>query len=328
MSKELYPLKFTPILKEKIWGGTKLQNILNKACKDSTNVGESWEISGVSEDVSVVDNGFLRGNSLNELIEVYMGDLVGDSVYNKFGAEFPLLIKFIDARDDLSIQVHPNDELAAKRHKSFGKTEMWYVIDAENDAKLINGFINDSNKHEYMLALQNGKLSEILNTEKVKQGDVYFIPAGRVHAIGKGIVVAEIQQSSDITYRIYDWGRVDDNGNGRELHTDLAVDVINYKAEKNYKSNYKPEVNNTVDLVECEYFKTNLLSLKGTVEKDYNLIDSFVIYMCIEGEFYIHNESGLVSKISKGETVLIPATMKSLQLKSDKAVRVLEIYIP
>ncbi len=327
MSKELYPIKFTPILKEKIWGGSKLQNMLSKHCENKSNIGESWEISSVEGDVSVVENGFLRGNSLSELIEIYMGDLVGDSVYNTFGLEFPLLIKFIDAQDDLSVQVHPNDEVAKQRHNSYGKTEMWYVVDAEPNAKLINGFVSDSNKSEYVAALQNGKLSDILNSEKVEAGDVYFIPAGRIHAIGKGIVVAEIQQTSDITYRIYDWGRVDDNGNGRELHTDLALDVINYKAEKKYKTSYKSELNKTVNLTVCQYFISNIISLKGSLSKDYNLIDSFVVYMCVEGQFYIHTDEGLVYKISKGETVLIPAIMKSFELKSDELSKILEIYV-
>jgi mannose-6-phosphate isomerase len=327
MSTGLYPLKFTPILKEKIWGGQKISTILNKPKEKLPNIGESWEISCIQGDMSVAANGFLAGNTLQELIEVYMGDLVGEEVYEKFGFEFPLLIKFIDAQDVLSIQVHPDDIVAGERHQAYGKTEMWYVVDNEEGAELISGFKQDCNKQEYLTALQSGRLEELLNFEKVKPGDVFFIPAGRVHAIGSGILLAEIQQTSDITYRIYDWGRVDDNGNPRELHTDLASDVINFKAEKDYKTSYELAENKTVNLVECNYFKTNILNFKGTVEKDYILIDSFVIYMCIEGEFYIHSDENVVEKVKKGETVLIPAVIKNLELKADKQTKLLEVYV-
>ncbi len=327
MDRNLYPLKFTPILKEKIWGGKNLQTILNKNCNGKSSIGESWEISGVESDISVVENGFLQGNSLNELIEIYMGDLVGDSVYEKFGLEFPLLIKFIDAQDDLSVQVHPDDEVAKKKHHSYGKTEMWYVVDAENGAKLINGFKRSVDKEEYISALESGKLTSILNYEPVKSGDVFFIPSGRIHAINKGIVVAEIQQTSDITYRIYDWDRLDDNGNGRELHTELALDVINFKAEKSYRTDYKTKANDTINLVDCSYFTTNIISINGLLSKDYNSIDSFVIYMCIEGKFSIKTDQNYNYDVSKGETILIPATIKSLDLISEKQSKILEIYI-
>jgi mannose-6-phosphate isomerase len=200
----LYPLKFTPVFKDKIWGGDKLKTILNKDFSDLPNCGESWEISAVQDDISVVSNGFLKGNNLEELIEVYMGDLVGEKVWEKFGCECPLLIKFIDANDNLSIQVHPNDELSAERHDAYGKTEMWYVVQADPGARLISGFSGKINKAEYLKYLGNGHLEDILNYEEVSAGDVFFIPAGRVHAIGKGIVVAEIQQTSDVTYRIFD----------------------------------------------------------------------------------------------------------------------------
>lgn len=327
MSTGLYPLKFTPILKEKIWGGKKISTILNKPIGQLPNIGESWEISGIQDDMSVAANGFLAGNTLQELIEVYMGDLIGEGVYEKFGVEFPLLIKFIDAQDVLSIQVHPDDAVAAERHQAYGKTEMWYIVDAEENAELISGFKQDCNKQEYLTALQSGTLEGLLNFEKVKQGDVFYIPAGRVHAIGGGILLAEIQQTSDITYRIYDWGRVDDNGNPRELHTDLATDVINFKAEENYKTQYKLTENKTINLVECDYFTTNMLNFKGTIEKDYNLFDSFVIYMCLDGEFYIHSENNIVEKVKKGETVLIPAILKNLELKADKQSKLLEVYV-
>ncbi len=326
MSRELYPLKFTPVIKEKIWGGNKLKSILNKPCK-SDNVGESWEISGVEGSISVVANGFLQGNSLTELMKVYKEKLLGKAVFEKFGLEFPLLIKYIDAKDILSVQVHPDDELAKARHNSFGKTEMWYVIEAEKGASLIDGFKRDCSQKEYTAALEAGKLGDILNTEPVKAGDVFFIPAGRIHAIGKGIVVAEIQQTSDITYRVYDWDRKDSEGNMRELHTGLAVDVLDYSAQKQYKTEYEEKANGTASLVNCKYFTTNIISLEEKVVKDYKSIDSFVIYLCVEGEFYIHSDIETVFKISKGETVLIPASMKIMELKADRPSKILEVYI-
>ncbi|NJO92826.1 MAG: mannose-6-phosphate isomerase, partial [Chloroflexia bacterium] len=238
------------------------------------------------------------------------------------------LIKFIDAQDVLSIQVHPDDITAEERHNAYGKTEMWYVVEAEDGAELISGFKIDCNKQDYLTALRSGGLKELLNIEKVQPGDVFFIPAGRVHAIGSGILLAEIQQTSDVTYRIYDWGRVDNEGNPRELHTDLATDVINFKAEENYKTDYDIVPNKTVNLVECNYFKTNILDFEGSVEKDYNLIDSFVIYMCIEGEFKIHSDADVVEKVKKGETVLIPAVLKNLVLEAEGQTKLLEVYIP
>ena len=233
-SIELYPLKFDPILKEKIWGGTKLGTVLDKPTGDSENMGESWEISGVEGNISVVSEGDLKGRTLVELINEYKGELIGEHVYEKFGDKFPLLIKFIDANDDLSIQVHPDDELAQKRHNSFGKTEMWYVVDAEEGATLISGFKKQTNKEEYLRIFEEGNLTDILNSEDVVNDDVFFLPAGRVHTIGKGLLIAEIQQTSDITYRIYDFDRVDKNGVGRELHVEEAVDAIDYSFYENY----------------------------------------------------------------------------------------------
>jgi len=279
----LYPLKFSPIYKDKIWGGDKIKSILDKDFGNLPNCGESWEISGVEENISVVTNGFLAGNSLDELIEVYMGDLVGDKVFEDFGIEFPLLIKFIDANDDLSIQVHPNDEMAKKRHNAFGKTEMWYVIQADKGSKLQVGFNKQVDKDEYLEKLEDNQLTDILNFEEVKAGDVYFIPAGRVHAIGKGILLAEIQQTSDITYRIYDYDRRDKDGNPRELHTDLALDAIDFTLYPEYKTNYQPQINESSELVKCKYFTTNSLEINAVVEKDYNELDSFVIYIYIKG---------------------------------------------
>jgi len=234
----LYPLKFKPILKEKIWGGNNLSQLLNKK-KTGKKIGESWEISGVDNNISIVSNGFLKGNNLQEVIEIYMNELVGDKIYDIFGTEFPLLIKFIDAQEDLSIQVHPNNNQAKEKHNAFGKTEIWYVLHAEKEAKLISGFSKELTKDLLHKHLINNTLEETLNYEKVKTGDVFFIPSGRIHSIGKGIVVAEIQQTSDITYRLFDYNRLE-NGKLRELHTQDALDVIDFQRYNSYKTNYFP----------------------------------------------------------------------------------------
>lgn len=323
----LYPLKFTPIFKDKIWGGNKIKSILNKDFGNLPNCGESWELSGVEGNVSVVSNGYLAGNTLEELLEVYMGDLAGDEVYENFGNEFPLLIKFIDANDDLSIQVHPDDEMAAERHNSYGKTEMWYVMQADQGSKLQSGFNQQVDQEKYLDKLEKVELTDILNFEEVTVGDVFFIPAGRVHAIGKGILLAEIQQTSDITYRIYDYDRRDDQGNPRELHTDLALDAIDFTLFSEYKTKYLPKPNESVELVSCQYFTTNVLDVDRVVEKDFNKLDSFVIYICLDGELVIETESGNET-IKKGETILLPASIENVLLKPATAsAKLLEVYI-
>ena len=310
MENNLYPIKFQTIYKPKIWGG------------------ESWVISGVEGDVSVVANGFLAGNSLDELLEIYMGDLVGDAVYERFGNEFPLLIKFIEANDRLSVQVHPGDELAAERHNAFGKTEMWYVLDCKEGAELVNGFNREITKEQYLDALNTGKIMDILNFIKVKRGDVFFIPSGRVHAIGAGNYIAEIQQTSDVTYRIYDYDRRDSEGNARELHTDLAVDAIDYKHYDNYRTDYVADVNETVNVVDCEYFTTNVFELDMPVEKDFPEIDSFIIYMCTGGSVRIEYDDNHSSvTIKRGESVLVPAVIKNLCFYPDGKTTLLEVYI-
>jgi mannose-6-phosphate isomerase len=323
----LYPLKFAPIYKDKIWGGNKIQTVLNKDFSDLPNCGESWELSGVEGNISEVSNGFLAGNTLEELIEVYMGDLVGDHIFDNFGIEFPLLIKFIDANDNLSIQVHPDDELSKKRHNAFGKTEMWYVIQADPGSTLQSGFNQQVDQEQYLEKLEKNELTDILNFEEVAAGDVYFIPAGRVHAIGKGILLAEIQQTSDVTYRIYDYDRRDNEGNPRELHTELALDAIDFTLFPEYKSSYEPKSNESVELAKCKYFTTNVLELNAAIEKDYNQLDSFVIYICLEGELQIETESGSET-VQKGETILIPASIESVRLNPTTAsVKLLEVYI-
>ncbi|WP_075603496.1 type I phosphomannose isomerase catalytic subunit [Saccharicrinis aurantiacus] len=325
MSTQLYPLKFTPILKDKIWGGKKLKSVLSKNGKGES-LGESWELSGVEGDVSVVSNGFLKGNSLDELIEIYMGDVVGDEVYNKFGTEFPLLFKFIDATQDLSIQVHPNDELSAERHNAYGKTEMWYVLDADAESQLISGFNNESNKEEYLEALKSGQLLSLLKSHSVNSGDVFFIPAGNIHAIGAGVLLAEIQQTSDVTYRIYDYDRKDSEGNLRELHTDLALEANDYKSS-NDKVAYELKVNEAVNLAECPYFITNIIDVKDSYERDVYLLNSFAVYMCVDGEATIMYDEDKTETLVKGETVLIPASLGDISIHSKEGSKLLEVYI-
>ncbi|WP_297091486.1 type I phosphomannose isomerase catalytic subunit [uncultured Draconibacterium sp.] len=323
----LYPIKFKPIFHEKIWGGNRMKTILNKDFGALPNCGESWELSGVEGNISVVSNGFLAGNDLNDLIEIYMGDLVGDKVYEKFGVEFPLLIKFIDAQDDLSIQVHPNDKLSKERHNAYGKTEMWYVAGAENGALINSGFNQKVDREKYLEFLKGGKLTDLLHYDEAEVGDVFFIPAGRVHAIGKGCLVAEIQQTSDVTYRIFDYNRKDDKGNERELHTELALDAIDFSYASQYKTAYNTIENQAVEIVSCPYFTTNIIEFSKEQDKDYNQLDSFVIYMTLEGEFEIVTEGG-TEDVAMGETVLLPASLESVQLKpKSESVKILEVYI-
>jgi len=322
----LYPLKFNPIFLEKIWGGNRIKTVLGKDY-DLPNCGESWELSAVEGNVSVVRNGFLKGNNLTELGEVYMGDLLGDKVYKKFGIEFPLLFKFIDADADLSIQVHPGDELAAKRHNAYGKTEMWYVIHAEKGALINSGLNREITREEYIGFLEKGKLTEILCFEETFPGDVFFIPAGRIHAIGKGILLAEIQQTSDVTYRIYDYERRDKEGKIRELHNELALDAIEFAYHSEYKTKYEAESNKSSEIVSCPYFTTNMLRFNQKLEKDYHQLDSFVVYMNLKGSFSIIFETG-TEVVEQGETVLIPASLENFNLVPlTPEVETLEIYI-
>jgi len=324
----LYPLKFDPIYKDYIWGGSKLKTKLNKKTpSDLSRCAESWEISTIQDNISIVSNGFLAGNNLQELIEIYMDDLVGGKVYNKYGDEFPILIKLIDATDTLSIQVHPNNQVAKKRHHAFGKTEMWYIIDSEPNSQIITGFNQKITKEEYQEHLNENTLKEILNVEQALKNDIFFLPPGRVHAIGKGILLAEIQQASDITYRIYDWDRVDKSGKPRELHNDLALDVIDFKKYDSYKFT-KPIISNkTSELVTCDFFDVQRLTFNKPIDKDYYLLDSFVVYLCIDGELDICYGENASEHLSIGETVLIPADLKEITLIPLKSATILEIFL-
>lgn len=323
----LYPLKLKPVLKETIWGGARLQKKYGKNGKQGRKIGESWEINGMTGESSIITNGFLSGNTLEEIIEVYMGDVVGDGPYERYGTEFPLLVKFIDAGDTLSVQVHPDDRLASERHHAWGKTEMWYVIDTEEDSVIYTGFRNKVTREEYQHHLDNKKITELINKTPVKPGDAFFIPAGMVHAIGAGVFLAEIQETSDITYRIYDWDRVDETGKPREMHTSLALDAINFNLDNNGLIRREPSMNNTVSLAECRYFHTGIIKLDRPVIKDYSLTDSFVIFICLESMIVIEC-LGTTENVSAGETVLIPASADSVTLIPAGTATLLEVYIP
>ncbi len=322
----LEPLKFNPVFKDKIWGGKKIAEKLHYDISPLERCGEAWMISGVPGNETEVASGPLAGNTLSELVEVFMGDLVGDRVYEKFENEFPLLIKFIDASQWLSIQVHPDDELAKARGHRRGKTEMWYVLEADEKAELISGFSKKISKGEYTKRLENKTLTEVLNFEKVSKGDVFYMPAGRVHAIGPGILLAEIQQPVDLTYRIYDWDRKDKNGKGRQLHIAQALDAIDFNVYKKYKTEYVPVENETVPLVDEKYFTTNLMHFHKAVSKDYEELDSFVIYMVTEGSVKMKYEGG-ESDMGKGDVILLPNVINRVELFPTPFVNMLEIFV-
>jgi mannose-6-phosphate isomerase len=311
-------------MKDRLWGGEKLEQLFNKPSNTNTT-GESWELSGVTGDVSVVSNGDLEGTSLTQLINDYSKDLLGIDVVNRFGSNFPILIKFIDAKQDLSIQLHPNDKLAKERHNSFGKTEMWYIMDADPGSQLIVGFNKDVEKEEYKTSLEKDTLLDLLNYEEVKEGDTFFINTGKIHAIGAGVLLAEIQQTSDITYRVFDFNRKDRDGNLRELHTEQALDAIDYSKKDDFKVAYSAEKNVTNTMVDCPYFKTNSLNLDGDFNQDITNRNSFSIYMCVAGKAIIENDFGNVP-IQKGETVLVSASSSYLKIKTEGA-KLLEVTI-
>lgn len=317
----LYPIKFKPIYKSKVWGGQKISKI--KADKKApADCGESWEISSVDSDLSVVANGFLKGNNIEEIIEIYMGEIVGDSVFENFGYQFPLLIKIIEAKENLSVQVHPNDEFAAERHDSFGKNEIWYVLDSEPGSKLISGFAKDVSKDEFFKSIENNSFEDLINQPETKSGEVYFIPAGRVHSLGAGNTIVEIQQASDVTYRVYDYGRV-----GRELHLELASDVIDYKKTEFVKTLFSRNPDKSNKIISNQYFSVNLLPVMNQVIKDYYSLDSFVVYFCINGKVSVKTIGNDDVIIKKGETVLIPAAINSVTIVPQEYSELLEIFL-
>lgn len=324
----MYPLKFNPILKSVVWGGEKIAPFKGIETEQH-NIGESWELSGVKDNESIISNGPLAGKNIAELCEEYKGELLGEKVYAKTGAEFPLLIKFIDARDDLSIQVHPNDELAAVRHNgSKGKTEMWYVVQADKNAHLMSGLSAAITPDEYAARIADNTITEVLHDYNVEKGDIFFLPAGRIHSIGTGCFIAEIQQTSNITYRIYDFGRVGLDGKPRELHTELSKAAIDYSVLDDYKTHYAEKKNEENEVVSCEYFTTSLYDLSEPFTRDMSGLDSFMIVICTEGKGTLADNNGNSVDIKQGETVLLPASVKSFTLTpAEGNLKVITSYI-
>lgn len=324
----MYPLKFEPILKQTLWGGDKIIPFkhLNETLP---NVGESWEVSAVEGSESVVANGADKGYTLPEMVRKYKEELVGEANYARFGNKFPLLIKFIDAKLDLSIQVHPGDELAKKRHNSFGKNEMWYVIAADKGAKLISGFAEEITPKEYKDRVHNGTFAEVLQTCSIEPGDVFYVPAGRVHGIGAGAFVAEIQQTSDITYRIFDYNRKDKDGKSRELHTSQAMDAINFSdVQDDFRTEYERIQNEPVEMVASPYFTTSVYDMTEEITCDYSELDSFVIFICVEGSCRLTDDNQNEITLRAGETVLLPAAVQEVTIVPEgQRVKLLETYV-
>ena len=316
--------KFSPILKNTIWGGTKIapfKNIQTQLRK----VGESWEISGVPGNETIVSNGPDAGRKLNDLVAEQKEALVGRANYERFGNEFPLLIKFIDARDDLSIQVHPTDEIAHRQGRERGKTEMWYLMPSEPQATLLCGLKKKITPEEYKQMVANKTIVDAIARYPVHEGDCFFLPAGRIHAIGSGCFLAEIQQTSDVTYRIYDFDRHDDLGRPRELHTELAAESINYEVLDDYQTHYTPAKNQRVQLVDCPYFTTSVYDIDQPVDLDYTELDSFVILIPLSGAGIVTEADGTHFVLRAGETVLLPATATRLRIEG--TVKFLETYV-
>lgn len=316
------PFRFTPILKSLIWGGDKIAPYKGIETTQA-NIGESWELSGVAGDESVVAEGEYAGRTLPQLIAELKERLVGKSVYERFGTEFPLLVKFIDARADLSIQVHPDDALAQMRHGKHGKTEMWYVVGADRGAHLKAGFSQKITPEEYERRVADNTLTDVLCDYAVQPGDLFFLPAGRVHAICAGSFVAEIQQTSDVTYRIYDYGRLGKDGKPRELHTELAKDAIDYTVLPDYRSHYVPAENSETELVACPYFVTSLYDLDAPAEKELSQFDSFLVVMCLAGRGTLVDDEGNETLVRQGETLLVPASTRSIRFVPEGAMKIL-----
>ena len=318
------PLKFSPLLKSTLWGGDKIIPFKHLDCNQK-DVGESWEISGVKDNESIVSAGEYQGVKLNDVVAQLKDKLLGKENYARFGNEFPLLIKFIDARQQLSIQVHPSDEIAKRQGKERGKTEMWYIMDGEPDAKLRSGLKNKITPEEYKEMVDNDTITDAIAEYQVKEGDCFFLPAGRIHSIGAGCFLAEIQQTSDVTYRIYDFKRKDKNGNYRQLHTQQAAECIDYHVESNYRTEYTPEKNKGVNMVNCPFFTTSVYDLDEPMTLDYSELDSFVILIGIKGEGILKDNEGNEVTLREGESILYPATTETITVSGP--IKFLETYI-
>lgn len=312
-SIDIPPLKFRPILKSVIWGGEKIAPFKG-IVTEQDHIGESWEISGVPGSPSIVANGPDEGKTLPEILEKYKGALVGEENYKLYGNTFPLLIKIIDAAGDLSVQVHPDDELAKKRHNSLGKTEMWYIVDTEPDAKICAGLTQHLTPEDYETKVKDNTIMNAIACHESKPGDVFFLPAGRIHSIGAGNLLVEVQETSDITYRIYDFGRVDaKTGKPRQLHVEEAKDAIDYTVYPSYVTAPGKEIEGIEKLVECSHFQVYRLNIDGK-KKFYPTVDTFSSLTCIEGNLTVVDDRGNSLEFHKGETVLLPAMAKEFAL--------------
>ena len=316
--------KFNPLLKSILWGGEKIVPFKHLT-SDQKQVGESWEVSGVKDNESVVSNGEYKGWTLNKLVDTLKDKLVGKENYERFGNEFPLLVKFIDAREQLSIQVHPTDEQAQAQGLGRGKTEMWYVMESDADASLRSGLKQQITPEQYKEMVENDTITEVLSEYPVKEGDVFFLPAGRIHSIGAGCFLAEIQETSDVTYRIYDFKRKDKEGNYRELHTKEAAECIDYTVYSDYRTQYEARQNEPVELVSCPYFTTSVYDLTEPMTLDYSDLDSFVIFVGLKGEGEITDAEGNTISFRAGESVLLPAT--TTVVKVSGTIKFLESYV-
>ena len=316
--------KFNPLLKSILWGGEKIVPFKHLTSEEK-QVGESWEISGVKDNESVVSDGKYKGWTLNKLVETLKDKIVGKENYERFGNEFPLLVKFIDARQQLSIQVHPTDEQAQAQGLGRGKTEMWYVMESDADASLRSGLKQQITPEQYKEMVENDTITEALSEYPVKEGDVFFLPAGRIHSIGAGCFLAEIQETSDVTYRIYDFKRKDKEGNYRELHTKEAAECIDYTVYPDYRTQYEARQNEPVELVSCPYFTTSVYDLTEPMTLDYSDLDSFVIFVGLKGEGEITDAEGNTISFRAGESVLLPAT--TTVVKVSGTIKFLESYV-
>ena len=316
-------IKFRPILKQVLWGGNKIIPF-KQLDADMEQVGESWEVSGVKDNESIVANGEYEGMKLNDLVALLKGDLVGKENYERFGNEFPLLIKFIDASKQLSIQVHPNDEQAKVKGLKRGKTEMWYIMESAPDATLLSGLKRTITPEEYKAMVENETITDALCEYRVGEGDVFYLPAGRIHSIGAGTFLAEIQETSDVTYRIYDFKRKDKDGNYRQLHTEAAAECIDYSVESDYRTKYEPRKNEGVELAQCTHFTTSVYDLDEPMLLDYSELDSFVVLIALSGECTL-STGDAETQLRAGETVLLPATTQTLNVSG--TVKFLETFV-
>lgn len=322
------PLKFHPQLRETLWGGERIGTFKRGVETSSDRIGESWEISGLRGCESIVAGGTFDGQSLREVIRQEGANLVGRANWSRFGEEFPLLIKFIDARLDLSVQVHPNDQIARERHNAMGKSEMWYVVDALPESRLISGFSRQLTPEKYEEALRKKRIADSLQHHTVQAGDLFYLPAGRVHSIGAGCFIAEIQQSSDITYRVYDFDRRDKDGNLRELHTEWAREALDFRVEEDYRTHYPRQINRPTPLVDTPAFTVDLYHLTEPHEVDLRPLDSFVALLFVEGHGVVTTAEGTEISVEQGESLLLPATCAGLTISpTTPGLKLLASYI-